>query len=196
MPVIDRPFTNGPKMAWCPLALPLLWLRSAKVRSKLIRLFMLARIIKGAASGKSFTIDRTLLPHPLGCDLSGALSAPSSFPMRKYFNVPTVQDGIRYDSKLEAQCALELDLLRRIGEILWFIRQVNFELEGGVRYRCDFLAMKPTGALVIDATGMMTQAKKNKLKQMKARYGITVMIYKRRGKACVLCPFDEIAPAA
>lgn len=115
---------------------------------------------------------------------------------RKYKNIPTIVDGIRYDSKLEAECGLELSLRKRIGEIEWFIRQVNFELEGGVKYRCDFLAVKREGVEVIDATGVMTQVKKNKLKQMKARYGITVLIYKRRGKGGYLSPFDTLAPPA
>ena len=110
---------------------------------------------------------------------------------RKFKNIPTIQDGVRYDSKLEARCALELTLLKSIGDILWFIRQVNFELEGGVKYRCDFLVVKPSGVQVIDATGMMTQTKLNKLKQVRARYGITVLLYKAKGKNCVLTPFDS-----
>ena len=112
---------------------------------------------------------------------------------RKYRNIPTVVDGIRYDSKLEAQCANALRLLQTAGEILWFVRQVTFELEGGVKYRCDFLAVKRDGVQVIDATGMLTQVKKNKLKQVKARYGVTVLLY--RGKFR-FHPFDQRKPSA
>lgn len=110
---------------------------------------------------------------------------------RKYRNIPTVIDGIRYDSKLEARCAVELDLLKRCGEILWIVRQVNFDLEGGVKYRCDFLVVKPSGVQIIDATGMLTQAKRNKLKQVKARYGVTVLLYRAGKKMGTLTPFDQ-----
>lgn len=110
---------------------------------------------------------------------------------RKYRNVPTVVDGIRYDSKLEAQCAVDLELLKRAGLVKWFIRQVNFLLEGGVIYRCDFLVVEPEGVRIIDATGMMTQAKKNKLKAMRARYGITVQLYQRSGKGTRTVPFES-----
>ena len=101
--------------------------------------------------------------------------------VRKYRNQPTIEDGQRFDSKLEARCYLELKLRQKSGEVLWFLRQVNFPLEGDVVYRCDFLAALADGSVeVIDATGMVTQVKANKLRQVKARYGIDVTLW--RGK--------------
>lgn len=94
----------------------------------------------------------------------------------KYRNVPTVTHGIRFDSKLEARYYEQLSLRWVAGDVLWFVRQVNFDLEGGVRYRADFLVRTRDGVDVVDTTGLMTQAKKNKLKQMKARYGIEVQV--------------------
>jgi hypothetical protein len=85
-------------------------------------------------------------------------------------------DGKRFDSKLERDYYEQLLLRWKAGDVLWFVRQVNFELEGGVRYRADFLVVTPLGVDVVDTTGVMTPAKRDKLKQMKARYGIEVQV--------------------
>jgi hypothetical protein len=86
-------------------------------------------------------------------------------------------DGKRFDSKLERDYYERLLLLWEAGEIRWFIRQVPFELEGGVVYRADFLVVTSDGDVdVVDTTGFMTQVKSNKLKQVKARYGIEVQL--------------------
>jgi hypothetical protein len=85
-------------------------------------------------------------------------------------------DGQWFDSQLERDYYQQLLLRWKVGDVLWFIRQVNFELEGGVRYRADFLVVTPAAVEVVDTTGVMTQAKANKLKQVKARYGIDVQI--------------------
>ena len=49
---------------------------------------------------------------------------------RKYRNVPTVVDGIRFDSKAEARRWGELKLLERAGSISSLERQVAIELPG------------------------------------------------------------------
>jgi hypothetical protein len=97
---------------------------------------------------------------------------------RKYRNEPSRSaDDKRFDSKLERDYYERLLLRWKAGNVLWFVRQVTFELEGGVKYRCDFLEVLASGSVdVIDTTGVMTQAKANKLKQMKARYGIEVKV--------------------
>lgn len=99
-------------------------------------------------------------------------------PRRKYRNEPKYYNGKRFDSKLEWRCYQSLHVRWLAGNILWFTRQVPFELEGGVVYRADFLAaLKGGGIEVLDATGKLTQVKINKLKQMKARYGIEVQLW-------------------
>lgn len=91
----------------------------------------------------------------------------------KYRNVKTIVDGIRFDSKLESRY---YEYLKSLG--VSFIRQASFHLEGGVKYVCDFFIWDITGVTVVDCTGVMTQTKRNKLKQVKARYGIEVQIVK------------------
>lgn len=96
----------------------------------------------------------------------------------KYRNTPVIEDGQRFDSKLEARCYRELKLRQDLGEIYLLLRQVPFHLEGGVVYRADFFVVPYFGEIeVIDATGMMTQAKRNKLKQVQARYGVEVKLW-------------------
>lgn len=97
--------------------------------------------------------------------------------VRKYRNQPTVEDGQRFDSKLEARCYRELKLRQKLGNVLWFIRQPSFYLHG-VRYRADFLAVMASGGVkVIDAKGALTQASANKIKQVKAIYGVDVELW-------------------
>lgn len=115
-------------------------------------------------------------------DLMRKRSTPAAtVPLKKkpkYRNVPAMSaDGKRFDSKLERDYYEQLVLRWKAGDLRWFIRQVNFELEGGVKYRADFLVVPLVGAIeVVDTTGVLTQAKANKLKQMKARYGIDVQL--------------------
>lgn len=86
-------------------------------------------------------------------------------------------DGTWFDSQLECAYYEQLLLRWQAGDVRWFTRQVSFELEGGVKYRCDFLVVPADGDVeIVDTTGVMTQTKANKLKQMKARYGIEVQV--------------------
>lgn len=111
--------------------------------------------------------------------LQGRLVTRLASQPSKYRNQPKLVDGLRFDSTLESRCYEELKLRHKAGELLWFTRQVNFQLEGGVVYRCDFLAALASGGVeVIDATGVLTQVKANKLKQMRARYGIDVKLWR------------------
>jgi hypothetical protein len=106
-------------------------------------------------------------------------SLPPSVKPNKYRNQPTVEDGQRFDSKLEARCYRELKLRQAAGEVLWFIRQPTFLLEGEVRYRADFLAVLTAGGVeVIDAKGLITAECRNKMRQVKARYGVEVKLWK------------------
>ena len=60
----------------------------------------------------------------------------------KYNACPTTYNGVRYDSKAEANRAAELDLLVRAGRVAWWLRQVPIDIgEPGVDkpYRVDFL---------------------------------------------------------
>lgn len=85
-------------------------------------------------------------------------------------------DGKNFASRLERDYYEQLLLRWKAGDVLWFVRQPTFDLEGGVVYRADFLVVTRTGVDVVDTKGHQTQESKNKLKQVKARYGIEVQI--------------------
>ena len=95
----------------------------------------------------------------------------------------TARDGSTFGSVLEKDYYEQLVLLWYGGEVLWFTRQVPFWLEGGVKYVVDFMFATYDGGSTkmtfVDTTGVMTQVKKNKLKQLRARYGIEVQIVTR-----------------
>lgn len=82
-----------------------------------------------------------------------------------------------YDSKKEANQAMYLDGLIRSGSLKWWLPQVPIPLPGGVKYIADFLIGWSDGTVTFrDTKGKMTQASKNKIKQVKAMFGIDVEI--------------------
>jgi hypothetical protein len=120
-------------------------------------------------------IPRHLLPQQ-EANLVGAIGRKRA----KYNNRSTVIDDKRFDSQLEARCYQWLTLRWKAGNILWFTRQVPFELPGGVRYRADFLVATKHGVEVWDAKGYDTQESRNKRKQVEAIYGVHVQLWNDR----------------
>lgn len=86
-------------------------------------------------------------------------------------------DGKNFASRLERDYYEQLLLRWKAGDVLWFIRQPRFDLEGGVVYVADFLVVTSARDVeVIDTKGHLLPDCKNKLKQLKARYGIDVQL--------------------
>lgn len=95
------------------------------------------------------------------------------------------KDGTRFASKLERDYYENLLLRWKAGEVLYFVRQPSFDLEGGVIYRADFLVVSRKFCSlnvevdVIDCKGFLTAACKNKIKQVEARYHLKVQLVKK-----------------
>ncbi len=84
-------------------------------------------------------------------------------------------DDIKFSSKKEANRYNTLKLLRKSGEILFFLRQVPFHLPGGVKYICDFLIFWVNGEVTIeDVKGFKTESYKAKKKMVEALYPIEI----------------------
>ena len=84
-------------------------------------------------------------------------------------------DDIKFSSKKEANRYNTLKLLRKSGEILFFLRQVPFHLPGGVKYVCDFLIFWVNGEVTIeDVKGFKTESYKAKKKMVEALYPIEI----------------------
>jgi hypothetical protein len=100
----------------------------------------------------------------------------------KFGSVSTIEDGYRFDSKLEARRYRYWANLWQCGAIGWFTRQVPFYLPGGIVYRADFLiAMLPGDTRtfrVEDCKGVMSRVSINKIKQVEQIYGFKVQIIK------------------
>jgi len=93
----------------------------------------------------------------------------------KYNNVRTELDGIKFDSKKEAKYYLDLKIRVKSGEVVFFLRQVPFDLDGNVKYRVDFQEFHADGTVhFIDVKGMRTAMYILKKKQVESRYPITI----------------------
>ncbi len=109
-----------------------------------------------------------------------AAPAPTPKPAKhaKYGNIPTEVDGKRFDSQHEAEVYQELMLRRRAGELWIVLRQVAFDLPGGIRYIADFVAIDYEGNVdVIDAKSEITKKNQtyiNKKKQVQSEWGIQI----------------------
>lgn len=97
----------------------------------------------------------------------------------KFGAKPQTLDGIRFDSKLEAQYYQRLKIAQGTGELLFFLRQVPFELPGKVFYRADFMEFWADGEVkIVDCKGYDTPQSKMKRKQVEYLYPITINIVK------------------
>lgn len=105
-------------------------------------------------------------------------SAPAGQRKAKYGNRRVEVDGKRFDSQHEAEVYGQLRLKLRAGEIRLLLRQVSFDLPGGIRYVADFVTVDSAGALhVIDAKSEATKKNRvyiNKKKQMKSEWHIEI----------------------
>jgi hypothetical protein len=112
---------------------------------------------------------------------------------QKYSANAVVENGIRFDSKLERDRYLELCQRRQLGLIDYFLMQVPFRLPGGITYRVDFQVFAPGGVhhsngrprfvtqLVTyeDCKGMMTPVSQLKIAQVEELYRVKIQLISR-----------------
>lgn len=99
----------------------------------------------------------------------------------KYHAKPVTVDGIRFDSKREAERWQQLLLLYRTGEISNLRRQVPYVLipksdyGRDIVYRADFVYVDKSGIEVVeDAKGFKTDIYRLKKRLMAEKYGIII----------------------
>lgn len=95
----------------------------------------------------------------------------------KYNAKETWVDNIRFPSKLEARCYEWLKLRQAAGEVLWFVRQVAFDIGGGVKHRVDFLVRTADGVELIDAKGQDISEGKARRKIVEDRYKVKIQLW-------------------
>lgn len=98
----------------------------------------------------------------------------------KFHAKPTVNDGIRFDSKGEARYYQQLKLLQQAGEVLFFLRQVPIHLPGGTKLVIDFQVFYTDGTVkFLDFKGVETEAFKVKKREVEAIYPFEIEIIKK-----------------
>lgn len=106
--------------------------------------------------------------------------------MNKYNATPTIVNGVRFDSKHEADRFRELLLMVSAGAISDLRLQHNITLIEGWKktdgeivrpevYKADFSYIKDGRRVYEDAKGMMTNVYRLKRKQVLDKHGITIM---------------------
>lgn len=87
----------------------------------------------------------------------------------------TERDGQSFDSKLEARLFDQLELQKRAGEVLFWLRQVPIHLPGGVKLVVDFQVFYADGSVrFLDAKGVETEQFRAKRRLVEALYPIEV----------------------
>jgi len=93
----------------------------------------------------------------------------------KFHAKQTISDGIKFSSKKEAKYYEELKIRQRVGEVVFFLRQVPFHLPGGIRYVVDFVEFLADGSVdFVDVKGMETPMYKAKKTQVEAIYPVEI----------------------
>ena len=94
-----------------------------------------------------------------------------NFKRNKYNAKPTVVDGIRFDSKREAEYYNALKLRVKTGDVLFFLRQVPIHLPGGTKLVIDFLEFHTDGSVhFVDAKGKETDSFRIKRREVEHHY--------------------------
>jgi hypothetical protein len=107
---------------------------------------------------KGVKVETTILPKP-----------------SKYHNIITECDSIRFQSKKEAAYYRELCCRRHAGEVNFFLRQVPFHLQGGVKYVVDFVEFHTDGSVrFVDVKGHRTEMYRVKKRLVEASYPIKI----------------------
>lgn len=93
----------------------------------------------------------------------------------KYRAVRTERDGLKFASKKEARYYDQLKLRQRSGDVVMFLRQVRFDLPGGVFYYCDFQVFEASGDVrFVDVKGVETETFKVKRRLVESLYPVEI----------------------
>lgn len=104
-------------------------------------------------------------------------STPTNRPMHKFNAKRTDYDGIRFDSKKEAQYYAKLKMRVSVGQVLFFLRQTAFHLPGGVKYSVDFTEFHADGTVhFVDVKGMKTKEFILKKKMVEDLYPVEIEV--------------------
>lgn len=100
----------------------------------------------------------------------------------KYHAIMEECQGIKFQSKKEARYFRELQARVYAGEVLYFLRQVPFDLAGltsrgmPIKYRVDFMEIMKDGSIrYIDVKGFRSPVYKLKRRMVEASYPVKIV---------------------
>jgi hypothetical protein len=95
----------------------------------------------------------------------------------KFNAVACERDNKKFPSKLERRYYDQLKTRQKSGEVLFFLRQIPFDLPGSVRYVCDFQVFLVNGTVeFIDTKGRDTAIGIAKRKIVEELYPVEIKI--------------------
>jgi len=93
----------------------------------------------------------------------------------KYSAKKSEIDGMTFHSQKEGRYYQKLKLRKKEGEVVFFLRQVPFDLPGKVKYRLDFMEFHRDGTVhCIDVKGMRTSGYIMKKKMVEDLYPVYI----------------------
>lgn len=102
-----------------------------------------------------------------------------NYPLKHKFKAKKCEyDQKKFPSKLEKECYILLDQEKKEGGILFFLRQVGFDLAGSTRHFVDFCVFTKEEVFFVDAKGRDLPMGILKRKQVEDLYNIKIFIVK------------------
>lgn len=96
----------------------------------------------------------------------------------KFNAVRCESDGIKFPSLLERSCYLKLKQMKKDGRILFFLRQVPFDLPGKSKHVIDYCIFTEENVIFIEAKGRDLPMGKLKRSQVSELYNIEIFVVK------------------
>lgn len=97
----------------------------------------------------------------------------------KFGAIKCEREGIKFPSQLEKNCFQELQQLKKNGKILFFLRQVPFDLPAKRIHRVDFCVFTEENVIFIEAKGRDLEVGKLKREQVECLFGIQIYVVKK-----------------
>lgn len=94
----------------------------------------------------------------------------------KYGAIRCEEDKIKFPSQLERNCYRVLKKLQEQGRILFFLRQIPFDIPGGFRHLVDFCVFLKEEVIFLEAKGRDLDVGRLKRLQVEDIYKIPVVV--------------------
>lgn len=99
------------------------------------------------------------------------------FHKHKYKAIRTEYKGMKFPSKKEANYCMGLEIAKQAGELVFYLRQVRFDLPGNTYAYIDFQEFWANGDIkFVDTKGYDTTVSKLKRKQIEDLYPVKIEV--------------------